>query len=72
MTLPFDPTKPESRPVPITFLTDEETARWLEAQDAETELGKSLICHRIVKQAREASQARTDGERRGVDRRKAS
>ena len=55
VTMPFDPTKPEARPVPITFFTDEDTARWLDDHDAGTGLGRSLIVHRIVKQARDAS-----------------
>lgn len=72
MTIPFDTTKPEVRPCPVTFFTDEDTFRWLSEQDSDTELGKSLIVHRIVKQAREAS-VQTDGEKRtGEDRRKSA
>lgn len=70
MTLPFDTTKPEARPCPITFFTDEDTARWLSEQDTETELGKSLIVHRIVKQARESSGTAEGERRRAEDRRR--
>ncbi|MGH7510894.1 MAG: hypothetical protein ACREMZ_15685 [Gemmatimonadales bacterium] len=51
MTLPFDATKPELRPVSITFFTDEETARRLEELKDTTGIDRSLIVHRILKKA---------------------
>ena len=76
MTLPFDSTKPERRPIAVTFFTDEDTSAWLNGHDTETGLGLSLICHRIVKGAKEAEEQSkaTAGEekRTGEDRRKSA
>jgi hypothetical protein len=57
VTLPFDTTKPESRPEPITFFTDEETANRLNELKDSTGLDRSLIVHRIVKRALEGTPA---------------
>lgn len=71
MTLPFDTSKPDHvRPARVVFLTDEDTARWLTDQAEETELGVSLICHRIIKQARESTAPRDTERRDGEDRRR--
>jgi hypothetical protein len=56
-TLPFDTTPVEERPESITFYTDVETARRLEELKEQTGLDRSLIVHRILKRALEATQA---------------
>lgn len=72
MTIPFDVTKPEARPEKITFFTDEDTGLWLDEMAKGHDLERSLVVHRIVKQARESASP-TDGDKRtGEDRRKAS
>jgi hypothetical protein len=70
VTAHLDLTPPESRPVKVVFFTDEVTGAWLEEYGRDS----SLICHRIVRAAREAAvqTPRTDDKRTGEDRRKAS
>lgn len=61
MSLPFDPTPPQKRPVAVTFFTDERTASRLDELAEETNLDRSLIVHRIVKQALEPTKAKKTG-----------
>jgi hypothetical protein len=69
---PFDISKPDTRPVPLTFTTDEATLLWLDGMAQETTLSRSLIIHRILNQARESvGIATVEGERRQGDRRSA-
>ena len=72
MKIPFDTTPPTTRSFPVTFNTDEATAEWLEAMKQETGLDRSLILHRIVTQAREATGIFDGERRRSEDRRKVS
>lgn len=69
MTLPFDVTKPEQRSNPVTFYTDDETFAWVQALVSDHGLDRSLVVHRIVKQARESAD-QPDGERRAGDDRR--
>jgi hypothetical protein len=71
MTLPFDATKPETRAVRVVFYTDDDTSQWLNDQADETELGVSLLCHRIAQRARESATPVPEGERRQSERRSA-
>jgi hypothetical protein len=72
VTTPFDPSKPDTRPVPLTFTTDEVTLSWLDGMAEETTLSRSLIIHRILNQARESvGIATVDGDRRQGERRSA-
>jgi hypothetical protein len=71
MTLPYDSTKPETRPNRVVFYTDDATNTWLNEQSESTDLELSLICHRIVKQARESAASPRESERRQADRRSA-
>lgn len=68
MSLPFNPTKPEKRPIRVVFWTDAVNSEWLEDMAANHELELSLVCHRIVEQARQSASP-PEGERRGGDRR---
>lgn len=66
MTLPFDTTKPETRSDRIVFYTDPATAKWIYEQGENTELGVSLFCHRMAKQARTSTE-RPSPRRRASD-----
>jgi hypothetical protein len=70
VTIPFDITKPEIRRVPVTFNTDETTAEWLQKMMQETGLDRSLIVHRIVKEAKDSASLPEGDKRTGEDRRK--
>jgi hypothetical protein len=39
----------------VVFYTDQETGDWLSERAEGTELGMSLLCHRIAKAARQSS-----------------
>lgn len=71
MTLPFDVTRPEQRSSPVTFYTDEVTFTWLNDLVRDLGIDRSLIVHRIVKQARESAALSDGQERRAGDRRTA-
>jgi hypothetical protein len=68
VTLPIDISKPESRPFRLAVFTDEDTGEWVTDLARQGGIEPSLVCHRILRSARENA-ARQDGERRTTDRR---
>jgi hypothetical protein len=72
VTLPYDFSKPETRPFRLVIYTDEETGLWLNELASQSGVEPSLVGHRILKHARDAAQAGPEGERRqNADRRSA-
>lgn len=76
MPISLDLSKPDSRPYKVTFFTDADTGRWLEELAGENTPDnrgyRSLVCHRIMKAAREANGTPApEGERRNGERRSA-
>ena len=67
MTASFDFSKPETRSNRVVFYTDDETFAWLNAQADGTELGMSLMMHRIAKAAAQSSAVQPTPKRRASD-----
>jgi hypothetical protein len=71
VTLPYDLSKPETRPYRLVVFTDEETGLWIAELARESEVEPSLVAHRILKHARDAATVSPESERRQHDRRSA-